>query len=199
MVAIKHKLIKVLAPLFLLVFLALPFGVERGYAEPAPAQTGLCYDQLGGTITKCNTQDKDASGKPLSASNCYVRSGSSGWQPIACTTSVFSQGTTVIKSVPQTGDSSANSCGVKATSAATDNQCGLIEKYFNPFIKLLSIIVGIVVVISIIVGGIQYAGSAGDPQKAAQAKARIFKTVFALIAFIFLYAFLQFIVPGGIR
>ncbi len=185
----------------MLLLLALPFFARPGYADPAAPQTGLCYDQLGGTITNCNIKDKDASGNPLSASKCYIRSdAAAGWQPISCSTTVFSQGTAVIKSsVPQTSDPSAQSCGVKGSTATTANQCGLIEKYLNPFIKLLSVIVGVVVVISIIVGGIQYASSGGDPQKTAKAKARILKTVFALVAFIFLYAFLQFIVPGGIK
>jgi len=55
-----------------------------------------------------------------------------------------------------------------------------------------------VAVISIILGGIQYSASEGDPQKASQAKSRITKTVFAIVSYFFLYAFLQFIVPGGV-
>jgi hypothetical protein len=88
-------------------------------------------------------------------------------------------------------------CGDSAVTCSSSH-CDLIAEYLNPFIKALSGIVGLVVVISLIYGGIQYSASEGDPQKAAQAKSRITKTVFAFIVFIFLFALLQFLVPGGV-
>lgn len=78
------------------------------------------------------------------------------------------------------------------------NNCDLIALYVNPFIRLLSIIVGLVVAASLIMGGIQYSASSGDPQKTSAAKSRIQNTLLALFAFLFLYAFLNFLVPGGI-
>jgi hypothetical protein len=39
--------------------------------------------------------------------------------------------------------------------------------------------------------------SAGDPQKSAQGKEHIRNALFGLLAYILLYAFLQFIIPGG--
>jgi hypothetical protein len=63
---------------------------------------------------------------------------------------------------------------------------------------MLAGIVGIVVVISLIMGGIQYSTAEGDPQKSAKAKDRISKTIIALVAFFFFYAFMQFLIPGGI-
>lgn len=80
----------------------------------------------------------------------------------------------------------------------TASSCNLISKYVNPLITLLSALVGVAVTISIIIGGIQYGSSAGDPQKASAAKNRIRNSIVALVAFIFLFAFLQFLVPGGI-
>ncbi|HET7320746.1 MAG TPA: pilin [Candidatus Saccharimonadales bacterium] len=74
----------------------------------------------------------------------------------------------------------------------------LFTKYFNPAINLLSGLVGVAVVFSIVMGGIQYSASAGDPQKAAKAKSHIYNAVIALVAFAFLFAFLQWIVPGGL-
>lgn len=92
----------------------------------------------------------------------------------------------------QTGDpAAANGC--------TNGDCStIITKYVNPAIKLLTILIGLVVAISIVVGGIQYASSAGDPSKVTAAKQRITNSLLALIAYIFLFGFLQFIVPGGI-
>lgn len=77
------------------------------------------------------------------------------------------------------------------------NNCDFITKYLNPFINLFTIIFGLLAAISLIIGGIQYASSAGDPQKASAAKGRISKTVMAFFAYAFLYGFLQFLVPGG--
>lgn len=88
-------------------------------------------------------------------------------------------------------------CADPAASCNADT-CDLVNNYLNPLISLLTAIVGIVVVISIIYGAIQYTSSGGDPQKVAKAKSHIVKTVVALLAYIFLFAFLQFLVPGGI-
>lgn len=82
-------------------------------------------------------------------------------------------------------------------SAGCGDDCGLVEKYATPFLNFLGAIVGLVVTISIVVGGIQYASSADDPSKVAAAKKRILNAVIALVAFLFLYGFLQWLVPGG--
>jgi hypothetical protein len=84
------------------------------------------------------------------------------------------------------------------TKCSTAAKCDLVTKYINPFINFLAALVGVAVTISIVVGGIQYASSAGDPQAAAAAKARIRNAIIALITFIFLYALLNFLIPGGL-
>ena len=71
-------------------------------------------------------------------------------------------------------------------------------KYVNPLITMLSVLVGVVIVIAIIYGGIEYIMAEGDPQKAAAGRKRIINALFALAAFLLLYGFLQFIVPGGV-
>lgn len=78
------------------------------------------------------------------------------------------------------------------------NNCGVIENYVNPAINVLSVVFGIAVVISIVVGGIQYSASAGDPNKVAEARKRISNSILSLVAFIFLYAIIDFLLPGGI-
>lgn len=94
-------------------------------------------------------------------------------------------------------DCSEVACNDQAVECNGD-RCDLIKNYVNPFITLLSALVGLVVVMSLIMGGIQYTASEGDPQKAANAKNRLQKTVFAFVLYIFLYALLQFLIPGGI-
>jgi hypothetical protein len=97
--------------------------------------------------------------------------------------------------VPDTKDP-ALSATCSSGSNKSDPQC-IIDRYLNPLINLLSGLVGVVVTISIVYGGIQYASSGGDPGKVSQAKKRILSSIIGLISFLFLYAFLQWIVPGG--
>lgn len=75
----------------------------------------------------------------------------------------------------------------------------------NPIITLLktalrvmSIGVGLVVVASIVIAGIQYSASQGNPQIAAEAKKRLLNAVIGLVMFIFAFALLNFLVPGGV-
>lgn len=82
-------------------------------------------------------------------------------------------------------------------ASINSSNCGII-KYLLLFINGLSAIVGIVIVIVIIVGGIQYSAAGDNPQGTEAAKKRISSAIIALLLYIFTFAFLQWIVPGGI-
>lgn len=77
------------------------------------------------------------------------------------------------------------------------NNCGIV-RYLLIFINAMSGLVGVVVIIMIIIGGIQYSSAGSDPQKVQAAKSKITNAVLALAMFIFMFSFLQWIVPGGI-
>jgi hypothetical protein len=62
-------------------------------------------------------------------------------------------------------------------------------------IRFLSAGVGIIVIGSVVVGGMQYIGSRGDPQATGQAIGRIRSSIIALIIFIFAYAILNYLIP----
>jgi hypothetical protein len=66
------------------------------------------------------------------------------------------------------------------------------------FINILSGLVGIVIVTMITVGGIQYSSARDNPQAVAAARGRITNALIALVAYILMYAFLQYLIPGGI-
>lgn len=89
-------------------------------------------------------------------------------------------------------------CVAQPSSNCNDNKCDLVALYVNPFINVLSLIVGLVAAASLIIGGIQYITSSGDPQKTSAAKSRIQNTLLAFLAYAFLYAFLNFLIPGGL-
>lgn len=65
-------------------------------------------------------------------------------------------------------------------------------------IRVLSAGVGLVVVGSIVVGGIQYSASRGNPQATAAAVNRIRSSLYALLIYIFGFALLNYIIPGAI-
>lgn len=102
------------------------------------------------------------------------------------------------------GESTGGSCGVgdlaaDNTACQNDNSCqDIFDKYLKPFIRLLSAAVGILAVAAVIFGGIQFSASGGDPQKVANAKKHITNALIALVAYLLLFAFLNFIIPGGL-
>ena len=83
------------------------------------------------------------------------------------------------------------------TGTQNNDLACLFAKYINPLISLLSAAVGLVVVIAVIIGGIEYSSSGGDPLRAAAGRTHITNALLGLLAYILLYAFLQFLIPGG--
>jgi hypothetical protein len=103
--------------------------------------------------------------------------------------------------VPQCSDSAAtgntsNSCD-PASQACSKSNCDLVAKYVNPLILLLTICVGLAVTVGIIWGGIEYASSAGDPQKSASGRRHITMAIIALLGYFFIYGAIKFLFPGA--
>jgi hypothetical protein len=91
-------------------------------------------------------------------------------------------------------------CKVEASCDSENldsSNCG-IYRILLIAINLLSAMVGVVVVIMVIVGGIQYSSAGADPQKVAAARGKISNALLALVAYLFMFSFLQWVVPGGI-
>lgn len=64
-------------------------------------------------------------------------------------------------------------------------------------IRFLSALVLVIAVIMIIVGGIQYTTSGGNAQSVAAAKKKITDVFIGIMAYIFLWAFLEWLIPPG--
>lgn len=75
--------------------------------------------------------------------------------------------------------------------------CG-ITRIITQFINILTAVAGLVIVIMIVVGGVQYSAARDNPQATAAAKSKITNAILALAFFIFARAFLEYIVPGGL-
>jgi len=105
-------------------------------------------------------------------------------------------------------DSGSNTAGSQQTTGNFEadcktegelnkDNCGIVA-YVVSFTRVLSGLVGIVIVIMITVGGIQYAAAGPDPGAVVAARKRIINAVIALVLYIFMFSFLQWLIPGGI-
>ena len=107
-------------------------------------------------------------------------------------------------SVPATvlaADCETNATPTTAANQAAINKClaaNPITYRINQIINFLSVGVGIVVTGVIILGGIQYILAGDNATALAAARQRIINGLIALAAFLFMYAFLQWLVPGGV-
>lgn len=81
------------------------------------------------------------------------------------------------------------------TALATD--CRIVG-HIRTFTRGLSALVGVVIVIMIAYGGIRYSSSRGNPQETATAVKHITNAIMALVIYLFMFAFLQWVIPGGI-
>ena len=105
--------------------------------------------------------------------------------------------TGAVNCAPASADCNTAAQSSLSGDGSTSMTC-LMQKYLNPFIDLLSAAIGIIVVITIVRGAIDYTTSGGDPARAASGKAHITNALIGLAAYLMIYAFLQFIIPGGL-
>lgn len=73
-----------------------------------------------------------------------------------------------------------------------------IIKDLQNIVNFLSGLALIVIIGAIIAGGIQYSLAGGSPESVSKAKQRIMNAAIAFGVFLFIFAFLQWIIPGGI-
>jgi len=82
---------------------------------------------------------------------------------------------------------------------------GPVDTNENPIIILLAdvvnfLLVGVFLVVigAIVVSGVQYMISQGNPQATTKARERIVSSVIALVLYALMYALLQWLIPGGV-
>lgn len=89
-------------------------------------------------------------------------------------------------------DGTSHCVGNTKSTNPSDNP---IYIYLRGIIVFLGGLIGLAVVISIIVAGIQYSASNGNPQNVAKAKERLVNAVIGLLLYIFLAAILRYLIP----
>lgn len=94
-------------------------------------------------------------------------------------------------------------CGAPPDSVNTSIDLGCQKKgspvtdFLFAVIRFLTAGVGIVVIGSVIVGGIQYTTSQGNPQAQGAARGRVINALIALLLYLLIFALVQWLVPGG--
>jgi hypothetical protein len=134
----------------------------------------------------------------FAATECYstvsATDGTEEWQAQDCNATIFANPEAVPLSNDLGPDEAVDQC------QSDPSQCDLITNNgdgLNAIIQLLSLAAGVIIVIFVVIGGIQYSTSRDNPQATAAAKGRIVNAIVAAVMFLLLYSFLEWIVPGG--
>lgn len=75
---------------------------------------------------------------------------------------------------------------------------GAIVYYLKEILRLVNTLVGAIIILVIIIAGIQYMISGGDPANVKKAKGRLSNAFIALILYMLMFAILNFLIPGGV-
>lgn len=191
--------------LYIGIVLVVGYLITMITALPTPAYAAAqpgCYTESGGayvsSLSSICVGLKDSSGKDITATTvksvCYVRAQiapavDGAYARRDCAS--FTPATTKTPNTEVIGVARDCEKGLDAKN------CG-ISRYLLIFTNALSAVVGVVVVITIVVAGIQYSAAGSNPQAVASARNKIRNALIALFAYIFMFAFLEWLIPGGL-
>jgi hypothetical protein len=121
---------------------------------------------------------------------------------LAYATSLASDSTVRVAQEGGGGQASTGGEGEGGSSGVPVREKGSKDKVYseiiNPAIAVLSGGVMLAILGSIVIAGIQYSTANGNSSAVASAKNRIFISCIVLILYIFGFALLQWLIPGGI-
>lgn len=175
---------------------AISLAFVGGFRRAVYAAAPKCYTYDGKVETTCE-------GTTPQPDKCYVedRGGPNGVLRGYNETDCANPTSRSVNGTPagQTGvgGNTQGDCTASGSDNLTKDNCGIV-KYVLDGINILSGLVGVAVVTMIAIGGIQYSTARDNPQATAAAKARIINAILALVAYLFLWAILQYLIPGGV-
>lgn len=198
-----RKFFSALTLTLLVLTFALPISVSAAESVPAGCPGGPAGSPSPGTVCPDGTvpvpdntlpygcKGSSLLGPPSEGAVCPARPGRE-----ACT---ITKGVCVAAAdQPKFVKSDCKGNDIQAGLPEDDpNHCGILD-YLQLFINVLSGIVGVVIVAMMVIGGIQYSASGDNPQAVGAAKKRIANALLALFVFVFMIAFLNWLVPGGV-
>ena len=107
-------------------------------------------------------------------------------------------GTCSNTNINQSGGSNATSTGSGANvPLVIDGASSEITSIINSILKIVYALSGISIIGVVIMGGIQYSSSNGNPQAVSAAKKKIQNAILALVVMAMLYPLIQWLIPGG--
>lgn len=101
------------------------------------------------------------------------------------------------KGVPFYSDPKAANQDKNFNAKEAPNQTPFMKRIAT-YIRWLVVGIGILSVFGVIVAGIQYSAAQDNPQAIAAAKGRITNIVIGILIYLFMFAALQWLIPGGI-
>jgi uncharacterized membrane protein YraQ (UPF0718 family) len=113
--------------------------------------------------------------------------------------------TAVLADTPPCSENCAGNGGPSGSGAGPNAQqlSGSLKKNpvvrdLNDIVSFLGAGVGVIVVGTLILGGIQYSLAGDSADAVSKAKQRITNGLIALVAYLLIFGFLQWIIPGGL-
>lgn len=177
-------------------------GSTQVYAQ-SQTQADKCFNEYDGkqlTQQKYENQYKKSNCPSSKDGNCKAKSvgnGSNTYYNISCSKTA---GQAPGGNDEDTSGDTSTGCGGVETAYiecdATGN--GSIVNMLLAIVNFIAVGVGILTVGGIIWGGMVYASSNGDANRVKQAKTIIVNAIVGLILFFFMYAFINYLVPGGL-
>jgi hypothetical protein len=87
---------------------------------------------------------------------------------------------------------------IKTDGSTTNLEDNPIILWIQFFVNLLSVVIVAGAVLMIAVAGLQYTSARDNSQSVQKAKEKLFSVVLGLVAYFFLYGFVQWLIPGGV-
>ncbi len=183
-----------LAGVFLICILNVP---ALAHADPSPG----CFDADPATL--CDPATLPVCGAGVTGpckgpSEVFTPPACGPGVPLPCTGPAETFPTPITPTPTETPTPAGSTCTDNNPQTICEDDAKKIYDRLRDAINFLSALVGVVVIMMIIIGGIQYTTAGSDPKKIAGAKARVYSAILALVVYIFIFAFLQWLVPGGV-
>jgi hypothetical protein len=204
----KSKFILSALLITLNVFIVSAINTSIGYADRA---SDYCDETI--LVTNTDTAARNAECKAsarAAETQCGETNGvgNQAWQQCidnyyeGVTGNSPSGSTNTTPSTDQNGGTSRDNlsggqCEPEEGEELNSENCGIIRIVVD-VTNFLSAIAGIALVASLMISGYLYMTARDNAGQIEKAKARIVQTLIALIVFIFMYALLNFLIPGGL-
>ena len=176
-------------------------GSSQGASYKCKPYTDNVYNELNGNTEQSpfnggygsDTKDTSGSGYGTSSSS---GSGGNGASNSSGTGMIGNDDNSDARKKDECGDGQVNTFLFGDCAGGTDGEG--VFMVLNVILQVFTWGVGIAGTLGIVLVGIQYMTSKDDPAQMTKAKSRMIQIVIGLVAYALLWAFLQWLLPGGV-